>query len=547
MDNLLAMIMNKERALLSQRRSQALFFLFFLLLGTHFHSEKAIAQGSCDGATFGQFLEQAQSLGPQAETLGRQLLACPGDDYRQAAIYWLSFIFAMQQKSANIRDLGQSLPSSGSGNEKIQVLYRTWQGDYSGLANRVRIGQRDYADDPLAIQVLARNLIRFEQYKDGLNIYQQLISLQEGSEVSEVERLYALIWSRDDEAALLRIASLRRFDLTPYLRQSVERAETLMEKLGHPKQGSSEDAEHNTWVSLAGKDWVDLRGYRRRSLETNYYGPLHIQLGAHEFSHPLEIERKKEVSLDLSYSWKILESWQLQTEFGYFTAGDQNVLGRLENFIRIGDSVQLGLGVRREAVARIEKPLVIAELGLLRDTGKIGVSLWKRFILTAALSRDGLEAPFESYQSEVRLGQLITEETTKGIGFFIPVDFSQHPKPASDTVSYPRELKIGLGVRMAYGDGLLWQGSAETRLTTVNRSFYDNPGSFEKLLGASLRVEAKYFVHRSWFVFVEGERSFIEKNPGDLVDEEESLVVLGVALTKQGQAGLTPHRNKERE
>ncbi len=533
--------------MLSQRRSQALFLLLLLCSWAPFHAEKAFAQGGCDATAFGQFLDQAQSLGPGAESMGRQILACPREDYRQAAIYWLSFVFAMQQKSASIRELGQSLPSSGSGNEKIQVLYRSWQGDYSGLANRVRIGQRGYADDPIAIQVLARNLIRFEQYKDGLNIYQQLISLQEGNEASEVERLYALIWSRDDEAALLRIASLRRFDLSPYLRQSVERAESLMEKLGHPKQGRGEDAEHNTWVSFAGKDWLDLRGYRRRSLESNYFGSLHIQLGAHEFGHPLEQEQKKEVSLQLSSSWKILENWKLQTDLGYFTAGDQNVLGRLENFIRIGDSVQLGAGVRREAVALIEKPLVIAELGLLRDTGKIGVSLWQRFILTAALSRDGQEAPFESYQSEVRLGQLITEETTKGIGFFIPVDFSQHPKPASDTISYPRELKIGLGVRMAYGDGLLWQGAAETRLTTVNRSFYDNPESFEKLLGASLRVEAKYFVHRSWFVFVEGERSFIEKNPGDREDEQESLVVLGVALTHQGQAGLSPHRNQERE
>ncbi len=508
--------------------------LFILCLG--FISMRAHA--ACDAPTFGLFLAEAQSLGPQAETLGKQLLACPRDDYKQASVYWLSFVYAMKQNAAGIKDLGRAIPSSGSGSEKVQVLYRAWQGDYSGLANRVRIGQRDYADDPYAMLVLARNLIRFEQYKDGLLTYQQLISLQDNNEASEIERLYALIWSRDDEAALLRVAAMKRYDLSPYMRQAVERAENLLESMGHRKPGSPEGPAHDVWLSMAGKDYVDLRGYRRRTIEVDYHGPLHVNVGAHELGHPLEPERQKEASVNLGYTFRLTNNWNFFTELGYFSAGDQNLMGRLDNFIRFGES-SLGFGIRREAISLVEKPLVIHEQGLMRDTAKAGISLWKRAVVTAALERDGHEAPFATYQAELRLGQLVTEETERGVGFFIPLEFVDHPKPAADVVTYPREIKAGLGLRAAYGDGQYWHLSGDMRLLTVSRSYYQDPESYTKLLGAAMRVDAKYFVQRSWYVFLEAEREFVEKNPFDEEDEQESLVVLGVALTGAGHGSAT--------
>lgn len=498
-----------------------------LLLG---NVSAASAQAACDAPLFGQFLAEAQSLGTQAEPLGQQLLACPRDDYRQAAVFWLSFVYAMQEKKANIRDLNRAIPPSGSGSEKVQVLYRTWQGDYSGLANRVRIGQREYADDPAAVLVLARNLIRFEQFKDGLLIYQQLISLQEGYEAWEVERLYALIWSRDDEAALLRIAALKRYDLSPYLRQSVERAEGLLERNGHPLLKENGPA-HEAWLTLAGRDWVDRRGYRRRSVEVDYEGPVHLEVGAHELGHPLENEREKEASLMLGHTFNLGTRWKLLTEVGYFTAGHDNVMGRIDNFVRLGESSQLGFGLRREAVSLLERPLVKDAQGLMRDAAKVGVSLWKRFVFTAAIERDGEEAPFATYQSEIRFGHLMSEENEHGLGFFIPLDFMEHPKPAADVVSYPREVKVGVGMRAAYGDGQYWHLSGDARLLSVQRSYFQDPESFEKLLGAAIRIEGKYFVQRSWYVFLEGEREFIERNPHEEEDEDISLLVLGIGLT----------------
>lgn len=496
------------------------------------------AHAACDAGAFGQFLAEAQSLGPQAETLGKQMLACPRDDYRQASVYWLSFVYAMKQNAAAIKDLGRAIPASGSGSEKVQVLYRAWQGDYSGLANRVRIGQRDYADDPYAMLVLARNLIRFEQYKDGLSVYQQLISLQDNNESSEIERLYALIWSRDDEAALLRVAAMKRYDLSPYMRQAVERAENLLESMGHRKPGSPDEPAHDAWLKAAGKDYVDLRGYRRRSLEVDYHGPLHVNVGAHELSHPLEPERQKEASVNLGYTFRPTSNWSLLTELGFFSAGEQNLMGRLDNFIRLGES-SLGFGVRREAVSLVEKPLVIEEQGLMRDTVKAGLSLWKRAVFTAALERDGHEAPFATYQAELRIGQLVTEDTQQGIGFFIPLEFVDHPKPAADVVTYPREIKVGLGLRAAYGDGQYWHLSGDMRLLTVSRSYYQDPESYTKLLGAAIRVDAKYFVQRSWYLFAEAEREFVEKNPFDAEDAEESLVIIGVALTGAGHGSAS--------
>ncbi|WP_141735286.1 hypothetical protein [Oligoflexus tunisiensis] len=498
----------------------------------------ARAQAACDAPTFGQFLAEAQSLSAQAEPLGKQMLACPRDDYRQAAVYWLSFVHGMRNNAAAIKDLGRAIPKSGSGSEKVEVLYRAWQGDYSGLANRIRIGQREYADDPYAMLVLARNLIRFEQYKDGLAIYQQLISLQENIESSEIERLYALIWSGDHEAALLRIAAMKRYDLSPYLRQSVERAETLLEGFGHRKPGSPDHLDREAWLIVAAKDFVDLRGYRRRALEVDYHGPLHVNVGAHELSHPLDPERQKEASVQLGYTFRVTSNWSLLTEVGYFSAGDQNGMGRLDNFIRFGES-SLGLGLRREAVALVEKPLVVSEQGLMRDTAKVGLSLWKRLVLTAALERDGHEAPFATYQAELRLGQLVTEDTEHGIGFFIPVEFVDHPKPAADFATYPREWKAGVGLRAAYGDGQYWHVSGDARLLTISRSYYQDPESYTKLLGAALRLEAKYFVQRSWYVFVEGEREYVERNPFDHEDEQESHVVLGVALTGAGHGSAS--------
>jgi hypothetical protein len=133
----------------------------------------------------------------------------------------------------------------------------------------------------------------------------------------------------------------------------------------------------------------------------------------------------------------------------------------------------------------------------------------------------------------------VTEHTERGIGFFIPVDFVDHPKPAADFVTYPREWRAGVGLRAAYGDGQLWHVSGDARLLTISRSYYQDPESYTRLLGAAVRLEAKYFVQRSWYVFVEGEREFVERNPFDHEDEEESHVVLGVALTGAGHGSTS--------
>ncbi len=539
-EKLPVMTTNKERTLLSKKRA----LVGSILLSIGFLSQSARGLAACEPNLYGQFLDQVQRLGPQTESLGQQLLSCPRDDYRQSAVFWLSFYYSMEQKSVQIRGLGRALPPSGSGDERIQVLYRAWQGDYAGLANRVRIGQRGFADDAYAMQVLARNLMRFERYKEGLAAYQQLISMQEGNDNSEVERLYALIWSRDQEAALLRIAALKRYDLSPYLKQSVDRAEGLLAKQGHPLQKN--DGEYGiAWLKLAGKDWVDRRGYRRKTVEAEYHGVLELTAGAHEFGHPLETERQKEVSVQLGSSWRLTSNWRLLTELGYFTGGNRNITGRLDSFIQAGNDLQIGLGVRQEAVALVEKPLVVGDLGLMRDTAKAGVSLWKRWIFTAALARDGKEAPFEIYQSEVRLGPLVTEETKQDLGFFIPVDFTQRLKPAADTVSYPRQLVVGLGMRAAYGNDQYWHLSGELRLNSVHRTYYNSPDTYQNLLGAELRIEAKYFVQRSWFAFIEAERSFIERNPGEDADENESLVVIGLALTGAGHDTSSHVQGKE--
>jgi len=258
-----------------------------------------------------------------------------------------------------------------------------------------------------------------------------------------------------------------------------------------------------------------------------------MNVGAHELSHPLDPERQKEASVNLGYTFHPTTSWSLLAEIGYFSAGEQNLMGRLDSFIGFGES-SLGLGVRREAVSLVEKPLVIEEQGLMRDTVKAGLSLWRRAIFTAALERDGDEAPFVTYEAELRIGQLVTEKTHEGIGFFIPLEFVDHPKPAANVVTYPREIKAGLGLRAAYGDGQYWHLSADMRLLTVSRSSYQDPESYTKLLGAAIRFDAKYFMQKSWYLFAEAERGFVEKNPFDEEDEEESMVMIGVALTGAG-------------
>ncbi|MCX6131508.1 MAG: hypothetical protein NTX25_20910 [Proteobacteria bacterium] len=491
------------------------------------------AQNPCGAKLYADFVDQAQSLGPQAESLGRQLLSCPRDDYRQAAIYWLSFSYAMQGQMAAILGLGRALPSPGAGSEKIQVLYRAWQGDVSGLAQRVRLGQLEYAGDSASLLVLARNLMRVEQYREALNIYQQLINMPEVSEAAEIEKLYAIIWSQDFGAAALEVSALRRFELSEYMRRSLDRADLILKKFQGTDKIQSELLK--PWLTAKGTDWLDFNGFRRRTAELAYDGPMHISAAAVELTHPLEQNRQRDGLFNFGRTWNKEGRWKLLTDLGYFTGGDGVFVGQFDNFIQLGEIWNIAFGLRREALAISERPLIAEAGDKAKNTAKLGFGFQKWLIFTAALSRVNDEALFADYLGELRFLDVIDSEKNQGFGIFIPFEYSQHPQPSADFLSYPKEVKLGVGARMAYVFEPKLHLIGETRLEVLNRSYYQNPKIFRRLLVADARIEARYRVQRSYFMFLAVERAYVEKNPDELIDEEKSEVSLGISLLGDGK------------
>jgi len=489
-------------------------------------TSQALSTNACDANSFALFLAKAQSLAADSEVLGRQLVSCPREDYRESTLYWLSFYLFRTNQSAKTDALMQSLPLPAAG-EKATLRHKAWNGDVTGLKSKVQAGDPAFVEDPQMILALARTSMRTGAFKDGLLHFEVFLKQNESQEAIEAERLYAYIWSGDTDAARLQIAAMRRYELSPYLQQTLQRAEVLLGQTAPNFVWAQEGKAY--WLHVATVQAQDNRGYARRGLEAAYRGLVDLDVTGFETRHPLNEARSNHASFLASKAFG-RESLRILSGLGYWSSGPDFVQGVLRSEWHPMPSLRFGLGVRRQPVILVDKPTLGEREGLMRDSGEFMLGYKHWFVWQSSINREESSALFERHQLEFRYGNVFAEEWTDGYGFFLPIRYRHEPQPSQDRLTFPREIRVGFGLRLVISDGTLYRLSGEALLESIDRSSYPEPESFRKLLGTQVKIDARYFLSRSLYGQVAAEVNQTERDAFEKEEERETKVLVGIGL-----------------
>jgi hypothetical protein len=498
-------------------------FLFLSLwLGL---STIAKAQQACRAEEFAAVIYYAQGLDPLTEGLGKKMLACANRDYRESSLFWLAFYYSMTEQRAKIPSLVALMPRQVLSDPKLIAQSAALNGNSALLSEQVEAGTLGYVDDPWVLVTLARAQMIAEQYKPALTNYGRVLKIRENQDTTEIELLYSYIWAKDREAALTKLATLRRYSSQPYMQQSLDRAERLLKVTeGKP------EARHDLFA-LAYVQERDNRGYAAVGGRIDYHGPVGIEVEALEHTVPFEEDKDRVVSITLSREWGREEGLQAITDIGYYSEGDDHVTGLLGARYHRGHVFEGGVAVRRKEVSAFERPPLGERAGLMRDSFLWDLGLYQRLFVAGAVHSED-EVIFEDYHAELRMGALLSEETETGLGIFVPITYRHRPLASPDYRSYPHDLRVGLGLRLGLGDHRNFLARAEAAAESIQRDDYGAVDSYEPLLGARAKLHLRYSLATSYYGFFEGSAYIIEKATGEKADERGSEFLVGIGLTQ---------------
>lgn len=522
------MTMNKGFALLRFIRLFCLSLLVIPMAGAQSYSEKI-----CDPREYAALVAYSQSVNPLADALGRKLLECSRQDYREAAVFWLSFYLEKSGQGNKIP--GIRVPTLGAVTEKDKLQQSALQGEPTALAQRVQSGDDRYANDPWILLSLARGQMRAKQYTQAFQTYQQILAIREGQEGVEIELLFAYIWAGDEPAARAKIAALRRYEMAAYMRQSVDRAEVL---LGGPKVErkpfpnlTPESLE--PWITLGYLLERDNRGYSEQGGVITYNGPVELEVEALEHKSPLEEHEDNFARVNLKKVWAGQNTAVSRTlALGYISPGDSHITGELSGRYAQPESIAVGFGFKRESVAVVAKPPGGDRVGLMRDSffWSAGWGEWVDF--QGAIHKEESKAVFEDYALAINVKH--APELANGFGVYIPVRYSFRPMPSPDYRTYPREYRLGVGFRLNLTDARRYLIRSDAVVESVQRNDYGELKHFEQLLGGHISLHARYYYQKAFYQYLEASGGLLERGTGERSDEKSAAVLLGVGF---GEAG----------
>lgn len=501
------------------------YFGFVYLLFSLSWSAFAKADPVCQAKEYAAVVAYAQGLDPLVEGLGRKMLSCSNRDYRESALYWLSFYYHMSDQRAKIAQLPGLLPRELLNSAKFIDQSAALNGNNRALTEAINSGESTYVEDPWLVMTLARTQMMKEQYQLAFANYSRVLKLRENQDSVEIELLFAYIWAKDKDAALAKIAVLRRYAPEPYIQQSIERAERLL--------GASEDAHpiQRDLLSLAYVQERDNRGYAARGGRAHYHGLVQVEIEALEHQLPIEEDKENVVSLTLGRDWGKGDAFQVLTELGYYSAGDQNLSGLLGARYHYVPSVTASVALRRKEVSAFERAPPGERAGLMRDSVLWSLGLYDRVFVSAALHSED-DALFEDYDGELRFGALLREETDSGFGLIIPLSYRHRPLASPDYRSFPHDIRLGLGLRLGISDGRKFLIRTEAVLESIHRDDYGAVDSYEQVLGGRIKAHARYSFQKSYYNFLEGSAYVIGKMVGESSDERGSEILLGLGLSQ---------------
>lgn len=484
------------------------------------------AQENCVVREYAEFVSYAQSLNPLTENLGRRMLQCANRDYRESSFYWLSFYYSMTEHREKITGLTKLLPRETDTSPKSQAQRAAFRGDTKILSENVLAGTQGYADDPWILMSLARANMTLQEFKPAFANYNRVLKLKEDQDAAEIELLFAYIWAKDNEAAEGKLAALKRFDSSPYMKQALERAEKLM-------AGTKPEQEvHRDLLSLGFVQERDNRGYSAVGGRALYQGLVDVEIEALEHTNPLEEEKENVAAVSVGKEWGREGDFQILTDLGYYSPGEDHVTGKLGLEMWLGEATHGGFGLIRKEVSAYARPPAGERAGIMRDTAYWDFNLHDQFSFLAALHREDDDAVFEDYKAEIKIGASLKEEMGSGFGLIIPFSYRHRPMTSPDYRSYPHDLRLGLGVRLGLSDGIKYAMHAEAVLESIHRDDYGQLNSYEKLLGARLNAHIRYYFQKSYYNFFEGSAFVVEKMPGEKADERGSEFLIGIGVSQ---------------
>jgi hypothetical protein len=493
-----------------------------------------VGQGACDPKAWTAFLAEVQALGKDSERLGQSFLRCGSQTSRDAAVYWLSFYYAKTAQTDRIPLLVKDRNPLGSGS-KAQALYRAWQGDPLSLRTRIQAGEAGLVEDLEVQLVLARTAMRARLFKEGLDAYQTYLRQADNEDTIEAERVFAYIWADDEAGARAQIAALRRFDMSPPLKQSLLRAEEL---LAEGKASSPETPSEAHWIQIAARQAANNKGYNARSWLMLYEGWVDVELEASEERSDIEAEAHRLAYFQLAKLWKPSPKMKLATSLGYLSVGKDNLTGHLGLKGKIGEQGSYGLGLYREPLVLQNIALIDSRLGTLRDSLSYQLGYGRKVEWKAAIRRDGPKSFwYEDYKLLLRFGSQTENQWASGLNLLVPFAYKAHPQPSRDYISYPREIRGGLGLELTITDGANYRWVSDATFETIQGSSYYSPSSYARKVGATFRSEMRTYIRSGFFLFGKGEWSQKEKGKGEKSDLRKSVVLLGLAYQDQTRGG----------
>ncbi len=483
------------------------------------------AQHSCDVKEYAEFVSYAQILNPLAEDLGRRMVQCDNRDFRESSFYWLSFFYSMTDQQAKIAGLASLMPPETDTSPKGGAQRAAFRGNTQVLVEKIFTSTPGYIDDPWIVMSLARAQMSLGEYPKAFANYIRVLRLKEEQDAAEVELLYAYIWARDHEAAAGKLASLKRYDSSAYMRQSLERAEALLQ--GHREEPKG---RHDS-LSLAYVQERDNRGYSAVGGRAHFEGIVDLELEALEHANPLEEEKENVANVNLGKEWGNKGESRLLTELGYFSVGADRVTGKLKLTLPMGEQLEGALGIARKPVSALERPPAGERAGIMRDSAFWDLDWKEHLSLTGAVHREDNDAMFEDYGAEIKFGALPKGEDDRGFGLIIPLSYRHRPSPSPDYRSFPHDARVGIGLRLGLSDQR-YSVYTEAVLESIQRDDYGNENSFEKLLGARMKAHLRYYYQKAFYNFFEGSAFVIEKMPGEKADERKAEFLIGFGLSQ---------------
>jgi len=520
------MTMNKRMNLWSLSLAFTLGTPAFVLTAGSMFSAPALAQQNCDIREYAEFVAYSQTLNPLTENLGRRMLQCANRDFRESAFYWLGFYYSMTNQAAKIPGLAKLMPPESDNSLKATAQRDAFLGNTKVLADKVFTSTNGYIDDPWIIMSLARAQMNTGEYSKAFANYIRVLRLKDDQDSAEVELLFAYIWAKDNEAARAKLASLKRYESSVYLKQSLSRAEALL------KEESVEPKKRHDFLSLAYLQERDNRGYAATGGRAVYEGVLDIELEALEHTHPLEVKKEKVAIANFGKEWGEEHGARTITEIGYYSVGDDRITGKLGLDLPLGEHIEGGFGVARKPVSAFEKPPAGTRAGIMRDSAYWTLSWHERLDLTGAIHRDHNEAVYEDYTGEFKLGALPKGNDEKGFGVIVPFSYRHRPMPSPDYRSYPHDARVGVGFRLGLS-APRYSLYTEAVLESIQRDDYGDVNHYERLLGARAKAHLRVYFQKTFYTFFEGSAFTIEKMDGERDDEKSSEVLIGLGMSQE--------------